>query len=154
MKLIGLATLGQDATLRYTQQGDAVAGFSVAYNYGRKDNGGNEPTQWVECSLWGKRAESLAEYLTKGRQFYIELSDVHIETYEGRNGQGVKLVGRVAEIQFTRGKDEGGTQRNSQTQNQGVATQQQRQQSYAEATGGTVRQQPANLADLSDDVPF
>ena len=55
--------LGHDAELRYTAGGDAIAGFNVALNSGY---GENKTTTWMKCSLFGKRAESLAQYLTKG----------------------------------------------------------------------------------------
>lgn len=102
--LIGLFTLGRDAELRTTSGGDQVASLALAYNYGRKGQGGKTPSQWVDGALWGERAGKLAEYLTKGSQFYMQLDDLHIETYDKRDGgQGVKLVGRVGQIEFTRG---------------------------------------------------
>jgi single-strand DNA-binding protein len=43
--------------------------------------------------------------MTKGSQFYMQINDLHVETYEKRDGgQGVKLAGRVAEVEFTRGQ--------------------------------------------------
>lgn len=102
--LAGLFTLGKDAELRSAQSGDPVAQLTLAYNYGRKGADGKQPTQWIDASLWGERAEKLDEYLTKGKQFFMQLDDVHIETYEGRNGPGHKLVGRVSNIEFTRGE--------------------------------------------------
>ncbi|MBN9410868.1 MAG: single-stranded DNA-binding protein [Burkholderiales bacterium] len=103
-KLIGLFTLGRDAEVRETSGGDPVANLSLAYNYGRKGADGKRPTQWVEASLWGERAEKLEEYLTKGSQFLFELDDLHIETFERREGgQGHKLVARVVDLEFTRG---------------------------------------------------
>lgn len=102
--LIGLFTLGRDAELRTTAQGDQVASLALAYNYGRKGQDGKTPSQWVDAALWGERATKLAEYLTKGSQFYMQLDDLHIETYDKRDGgQGFKLVGRVGQIEFTRG---------------------------------------------------
>ncbi len=167
MKLIGLARQGNDSELRYTQNGDPVAGISLAYNYGPKDQSGKRATVWVDASLWGKRAEALIEYLTKGRLWYVEITDVHIETYEGRNGPGHKLVGRINEIQFAGGNDQQQGNQQQQQQQQRPAQRQapQRQQGgqqqrngYADATG---RQQPqqqqrqaADLADMDDDIPF
>lgn len=102
--LIGLFTLGRDAELRTTGQGDQVASLALAYNYGRKGQDGKQPTQWVEAALWGDRAPKLAEYLTKGSQFFMQVDDLHVETFDKRDGgQGVKLVGRVGQIEFTRG---------------------------------------------------
>jgi len=102
--LIGLFTLGRDAELRATQGGDDVAGLALAYNYGRKDQSGKQPTQWIDAALWGDRGPKLQQWLVKGAQFFMHIEDLHVETYDKRDGgQGVKLVGRVANIEFTRG---------------------------------------------------
>ena len=58
--------LGRDSELRYLNNGDAVLGFSVA-----DDQGKDKPTIWWNCSLFGKRAESLAQYLTKGQKVSV-----------------------------------------------------------------------------------
>lgn len=100
MKLIGVARLGKDVELRYTPAGKAVANLSLAYNYGQKGQDVNRLTQWVEASLWGKQAESLAPYLLKGVVFNVACRDVHIETFEGKNGTGHKLVGTIMDIEF------------------------------------------------------
>lgn len=103
--LVGLFTLGRDAELRTTQNGDQVASLALAYNYGRKGADGKTPSQWVDAALWGDRAAKLAEYLTKSTQFYMQLEDLHVETYDKRDGgQGVKLVAKVGQIEFTRGQ--------------------------------------------------
>ena len=109
MKMIGLARLGQDAELRYTQNSDPVANLSLAFNYGRKDQSGKQPTQWVDASLWGKRAEALTQHLTKGSAVVVTLSDVHIETFERKNGDpGSKLVARVDDLEFAGSGKDGG----------------------------------------------
>jgi single-strand DNA-binding protein len=101
MKLIGIVRLGRDAESRYTTKGEPACSFSGAYNYGSKGEDGKRPTQWVELTLWGKRAETLAEYLTKGRQVFVVAGDAHVETYEKRDGgTGWKFVGRVDDIQL------------------------------------------------------
>lgn len=101
MKLIGLGRLGRDAELRYTTIGRHVASLSLAYNYGGKYD---RQSQWIEASLWGDKAEQLAPYLLKGTLIHVILRDVHIETYEGRNGSSAKLVGTVMDIEFASGK--------------------------------------------------
>jgi len=58
--------VGKDAELRRTQGGDPVCGFSVAVDNGKDKQGGRRESTWYECSLWGKRAESLAPFLKKG----------------------------------------------------------------------------------------
>lgn len=102
MILVGLCRLGGDAELRYTPDGTPVANFSVAYNYGRKGSDNKKPTQWVEASLWNDRAVSLTPFLKKGVGLDLVLEDVHIETFDRRDGggQGTKLVGLVVLLEF------------------------------------------------------
>lgn len=100
MKTIGLARLGKDAEVRYAPSGDAVANLSLAFNYGKADSDGKRPTQWINASLWGKRAESLAPYLTKGSLHCFTLSEIHIEAFEGQNGTFHNLVARVDDVQL------------------------------------------------------
>lgn len=100
MKLIGIGRIGKDVELRYTGKGDPVCNISVAWNYGLKDQSGKKPTQWVDASLFGKRAEALAPYLKKGTTVFLDLKDVHVEVYEGKNGQNYKLCGSVDNIEF------------------------------------------------------
>lgn len=99
MILTGLARLGNDAQLRTAGQ-DKVANLSLAFNYGKKDDQGKRPTQWVDASIWGTRAEKLVPYLKKGTAVSVTLDEPHIEQYEGRTGPGHKLVARVLTLEF------------------------------------------------------
>jgi len=103
MILTALARLGRDAELRFTQKGDPVCELALAVNYGRKGDDGNRPTQWISASLWGQRAESLAPHLSKGKLLYVVIEEPHIETYEGKNGAGSKMVGRIVSLEFAGG---------------------------------------------------
>ena len=104
---IGLARIGNDPVLRHTSSGDAVIELNLSTNYGRKGQDGKRPTQWIKASLWGKRAESLAPYLVKGQQVMVNLSDVHVELYEKKDGTaGASLVAKVSEIEFAGSKPE------------------------------------------------
>lgn len=105
MKSFGLARIGRDVEVRYTPGGDAVASISLAFAYGRKGEDGKRPTQWVDAALWGKRAEALAPYLLKGGLVAVTLEEVHIETFQGSNGPGHKLVGKVLDIELAGGGD-------------------------------------------------
>jgi single-strand DNA-binding protein len=73
-KVILVGNLGRDAELRYTPGGAAVATLNMATTEVWNDKGGQrqEKTEWHRIVLWGKTAESLAEYLTKGKQIYVE----------------------------------------------------------------------------------
>lgn len=103
MKAFGLARLGRDAEIRTTSNGEQVATLALAFSYGRKGSDGKRPTQWVDGALWGKRAEALAPYLLKGGLVSVSLEDVHVETFEGKNGPGHKLAARVVDVELVGG---------------------------------------------------
>ena len=104
-QLIGLARLGRDCELRSTQDGTPVASLSLAMDYRA---GREKATQWVDAALWGKMAETLAQYLVKGKLVCVTLDDVHIVEYEKRDGtEGTKLVGRVSKLELAGGRDDG-----------------------------------------------
>ena len=73
-KVILVGNLGRDAELRYTPGGAAVATLNMATTEVFKDREGQkkEDTQWHRVILWGKTAETLQDYLTKGKQIYVE----------------------------------------------------------------------------------
>ena len=101
MKANGLARIGKDAEVRYTPGGAAVANVSLAFTYGKKGDDGKRPTQWVDASLWGQRAESLAPYIKKGGQIVAYLEDVSIQTFtKGDGTQATKMVARLADLEF------------------------------------------------------
>lgn len=140
MKAIGLARLGNDAEVRYTANGDAVANLSLAFSWGRKGADGRKPVQWVDSSLWGKRAEVLAPFLKKGTQLVAHLEDVRVETYQGRNGEGHKLVAKVTDLEMVFDKRSDADSPTSAGD-------------YRAAKEG--RSAPkADFSDLNEDVPF
>jgi single-strand DNA-binding protein len=166
MKVIGLARIGRDAELRKTPNGDSVINLALAFSYGRKADGEKyKPTQWVDASLWGKRAEALEQYLNAGGLVDVILADVHIETYEGNNGPSTKLVGRVLEIDLAGGGDGGGQQGGGQ-RSQGQAPQQRQAAPQGRAPAPTQQRAPQGRAaaggggwgnafsDMDDDIPF
>ena len=73
-KVILVGNLGRDAELRYTPGGAPVATLNLATTEVWNDKGGQrqEKTEWHRVVLWGKTAESLNEYLVKGKQIYLE----------------------------------------------------------------------------------
>lgn len=166
MILTGYARLGRDAELRYTPSGDAVANLSLAFNYGRKGDDGHRPTQWIDATLWGGRAQALIDYLTKGTGIDVVLDDPHIETYQRNGGgEGFKLVARVLSLEFTGGGQQQAGQQQQQRQDGGQQRAQQPQQrgernGYAEQTGraGRAPQQQRTPAggydDMDDQIPF
>ena len=99
MRVSDVARLGRDAELRHAgRDSTPVVNLSLAFDYRDRDN--QKEVQWVEGALWGRQAEALEQYLTKGREVFVSMSDVHMETYEGRDGTGHKLVGRIEAIRL------------------------------------------------------
>ena len=144
MKSIGMATLGRDAEMRYTPSGDAVANLSLAVNYYSKDAENNRATQWIDATLWGKQAEALVQYMTKGSRHCFTLSDIHMEEYDGKDGYvKTKLVARVDSVELG-AKKEGGDS------GSGAAGQRR------PAAGGPrpTAPAPAPTRSVDDDIPF
>jgi single-strand DNA-binding protein len=74
-KVILVGNLGRDAEMRYTTGGSAVATLNMATQEKWRDKASGEKkesTEWHRVIVWGKTAEALAEYLTKGKQIYVE----------------------------------------------------------------------------------
>ena len=73
-KVILVGNLGRDAELRYTPAGAAVSTINMATTEVWNDKAGQrqEKTEWHRVVLWGKQAETLTEYLIKGKQIYVE----------------------------------------------------------------------------------
>jgi single-strand DNA-binding protein len=73
-KVILLGRLGKDPEVKYTQDGTAVARFSIATDDTWKDQSGEKQqrTEWHNVVAWRKLAEICGQYLTKGKQVYIE----------------------------------------------------------------------------------
>jgi len=73
-KVTLVGNLGRDPELRYTPSGQAVANLSVATNRRFTDSSGEQRdvTVWFRVSVWGKQAETVNQYLRKGRQVLVE----------------------------------------------------------------------------------
>lgn len=80
--------LGRDPELRYTPQGTAVANFSIATTEKRRGNGDDatESTTWFRVTVFGKQAEIAQQYLSKGRQVYVE-GRLKLNEYTDRDGK-------------------------------------------------------------------
>lgn len=105
MQLIGLARLGRDAEAR-TVGDNTVANLSLAFDYYDPKAEKKRSTTWIDAALWGRQAEVLEQYLLKGTQVCVTVDDLHLETYQGRNGDGTKLVGRVTNIKLAGGRQD------------------------------------------------
>ena len=112
-KVILIGNLGRDPEVRYTPGGQAVANFTVATNESWTDKQGQkqERTEWHRIVVWGKPAELCGEYLSKGRQVYVE---GRLQTREWTNKEGAKqyttevVANPVGGVVFLGGGDRGG----------------------------------------------
>lgn len=95
--------LGKDCESRSLQDGTPIASFSVADSQGK-----DKPTIWWNCSLFGKRAEVLAQYLTKGQQVTV-IGTVSEREWTDKDGQPRKSMDiRVNDIALQGGRRDDG----------------------------------------------
>lgn len=107
-KVILVGNLGRDPELRYTPQGTPVCNFSMATNEKRKDKTGEyeDHVTWFKVTIWGRMAETASQYLTKGRQVYIE-GRVRLEEWTDRDGKTrTTLEVHATDMQFVGGNNQ------------------------------------------------
>jgi len=87
-KIILIGNVGSDPEMRYTPNGKAVTSFTVATNHRYSTASGEtrEETDWFRISAWGKQGEMCNQYLSKGRQVYVE-GRLHARNWEAQDGQ-------------------------------------------------------------------
>jgi len=88
-KVMIIGNLGSDPEMRYTPNGRAVTQFNVAVNQSTKNQQTGEwveETDWFRVSVWGDRAERMAESLRKGNKVFVE-GRFRTREFEGRDGQ-------------------------------------------------------------------
>jgi single-strand DNA-binding protein len=108
-KVILLGHLGKDAETRFTTGGQSVTNFTVATNRRWKDQqtgDWKEETDWHNVVLW--RAENLANYLTKGKQVYVE-GRLRTRSYDDKDGNKRYVTEVMADdVILLGGRGEGG----------------------------------------------
>ena len=153
-KIIVVGNLGRDPELRYTPQGTAVCSFTVATNERRKDRAGEpqDVTTWFRVNVWGKQAENVSKYLSKGRSVYVE-GRLHVDEWSDREGkQRYTLEVNASDVQFI---DSGATA----TEREGIPVRQ-----FAQAAGQATQAPPRPAgnrppatpaaADEDEEIPF
>ncbi len=106
-KVILIGRLGKDPEVRYTADGTAVANFSIATSDEWKDKGTGEKkerTEWHRIVAWRRLGEICGEYLSKGRQVYIEgsLQTREWEDQDGKKRWTTEIVARNMQMLGTR----------------------------------------------------
>jgi single-strand DNA-binding protein len=151
-RAILIGNLGADPELRHTPNGMAVANFNIATTeqWTAKNGERSERTEWHRIVCWGRLAEICQQYLTKGRQVYIE-GRIQTRQWEDRDGnrrytteiiaQNLQMLGRPGERTEV---PAGGPTFESEP--------------YADATAGAGAGAGAAMGNLAgggeDDVPF
>jgi len=108
-KVILIGNLGRDPELRYTQNGQAVANFTLATTENWTDKSGErvERTEWHRIVVWGRTGEMCAQYLSKGRTVYVE-GRIQTREWEDKEGQKRKTTEINAQtVQFLGGPRDG-----------------------------------------------
>ncbi|MBI3896168.1 MAG: single-stranded DNA-binding protein [Acidobacteria bacterium] len=96
-KVILIGHLGKDPELSYLPSGQSVAKFTLATNYRHKDKSGEwkDGTDWHNIVAWGKLGEFCTQYLSKGRQAYVE-GQLRTRNWEDREGKARTSIDIVA----------------------------------------------------------
>jgi len=109
-KAIIVGNLGRDPEIRYTQGGSAVCQLSVATTRAYTNKTTNdrvEETEWHRIVVWGKQAEHCNNFLSKGRQVYVE-GRIQTRSYEDKDGVKRYSTEVIADtVQFLGGRGSG-----------------------------------------------
>jgi single-strand DNA-binding protein len=135
MQVIG--NLGKDCVVN-TVNGKNVINFTVAHTEKYRDSQGNnqEKTTWVDCAYWIDKT-AVAQYLTKGKQVYVE-GQPEARSFQRNDGTpGASLSMRVREVQLLGGRENGG-----------VST------PMAAASSSSQIPSPNEITEPIDDLPF
>jgi single-strand DNA-binding protein len=136
-KVILIGNLGKDPDVRFTPTGSAVANFPIATTEQWTDREGKrqERTEWHNIVVWGKQGELCGQYLSKGRQVYVEGS-IRTRNYDDKTGVKRYVTEIVAQrIRFLGGG--GGTRAAPEAE-----------------TGGGEDMAGGGIPPVDDDVPF
>lgn len=112
-RVVLVGRLTKDPDLRYTPNGVAVANFTVAVNRPFSNQQGNREADFINCVIWRRPAESLANYMKKGSLIGVD-GRIQTRSFEGQDGKMVYVTEVVADsVQFLESK---GDNRNSNNQ--------------------------------------
>lgn len=123
-KVILMGNLTRDVEVRQVGSGNAVAQIGLAVNRSYTPKGGEkrEETTFIDCEAWGRTAEVMAQYLSKGRPVFIE-GRLKLDTWQdkesGQNRSKLKVV--VESFQFVGDRDGGEQPRQQQRRPQPAA---------------------------------
>jgi single-strand DNA-binding protein len=108
-KVMLIGNAGRDAELRYLATGTAQANFSIAVSRNQRGPDGEwkEETDWFNIVVWREQAERVSQWLTKGRQIYVE-GRIQIRTWDNDQGMKQYRTEVIAERVLPLGRNEQG----------------------------------------------
>lgn len=148
-RVVLVGRLTRDPDLRYTPNGIAVANFNIACNRPFKNQNGENEADFINCVVWRKTAENLANYMKKGSMIGVD-GRLQSRSYENKDGKMVFVTEIVAEsIQFLETRNnQGGSQQQSNYQYKQTNNQTQN-------TNNNPMQGSGEQIDIGDDdLPF
>src|SRR5699024_5444891 len=99
-RVVLVGRLTRDPDLRYTPNGVAVANFTIACNRPFRNQQGEQEADFINCVVWRKAAENLANYMKKGSMIGVD-GRIQTRSYDNHEGRRVIVTGGLAEyIQF------------------------------------------------------
>jgi single-strand DNA-binding protein len=108
-RIVLIGRLTKDPELRYTPNGKAVAGFTLAVDRSFKNPQGEREADFISIVVWGTQAEHCANYLSKGKLAAVD-GRLQIRTYDGQDGQRRWVTEVVADnVRFLSPKESGGS---------------------------------------------
>src|SRR5690625_4410486 len=159
-RFVGVGRLTKNVELKYTQNGKAVANFTLAVNRPFKNSQtGETDADFIMCQAWGKQAENLAQYMGKGSQVGID-GRIQTRSYDGQDGKRVYVTEVVADsVQFLESRSsnrgastDGGQGSGNNQQGQDQNQQQEPNQNQSSQNNKNENLEPIDISD--DDLPF
>lgn len=157
-KVILMGNLTREPELRVTPSGHSICKFGLAVNRVFTDREGNkrEETTFVDIDAFGKQAEVISKYMTKGRALMVE-GRLKLDQWETNTGEKRSKLGVVLEqFQFIGGRGEGGSEGgyDSRASDSGGAASPAPDQHAPPARRTASGPSPAIDEDVDEDVPF
>lgn len=152
-RVVLVGRLTKDPDLRYTPNGVAVANFTLAVNRPFSNQQGNNEADFINCVVWRRAAENLANFMSKGSLVGVD-GRVQTRNFEGQDGKRVFITEIVADsVQFLESK--GGSSRGSQGSSGYESNQNQAPSNTSRANESDPFRDSGEPIDISDDdLPF
>lgn len=152
LKISAIGNVGNDPEMKTVGNGTTILNFSLGVNVTRTEKGQRvKLTHWLRCAMFGKRAETLAPMLHKGKQVYVE-GTLNPRLYTDNGGATkLSLDLDVSDVQLLGSKEDG------QHDGQQAAPRQQQQRQAAPRQNAPAQEEPAgdpNYEAGDDSIPF